>query len=60
MFGFIFKKFIILSSVCKTGSFIATLASNYKEPIKCVSLNNQPCQSRPTRWNSFSFIYCYC
>ena len=49
MFGFIFKKFIILSSVYKTGSFIATLASNYKEPIKCVSLNNQPCQSRPTR-----------
>ena len=41
--------FIILLSVCATGSFIAILASNYKKPIKCVSLNNQPCQSRPTR-----------
>ena len=24
------------------------LASNSKEPIKCVSLNNLPCQARPT------------
>ena len=30
------------------GRFDASLASNYKEPIKCVSLNNKPCQTRPT------------
>ena len=28
-------------------SFGASLAFNYKKPIKCVSLNNQPCQARP-------------
>ena len=28
-------------------SFGASLAFNYKKPIKCVSLNNQLCQARP-------------
>ena len=40
--------FIGLSSVCAIGSFGASLASNYKEPINCVSLNNQPCKAGPT------------
>ena len=48
MFGFNEKIFIGLLSVCTIRSFGASLTSNYKEPIKCVSLNNQPCQARPT------------
>ena len=40
--------FIGLLSVCITGSFGESLASNSKGYIKCASLNNQPCQARPT------------
>ena len=48
MFGFIQKLFIGLLSSCISGRFDGSLASNSKGPIKCVSLNNQPCQARPT------------
>ena len=30
------------------GSFVESLASNSKGHVKCASLNNQPCQARPT------------
>ena len=43
--------FIRLLSVCTIGSFGASLASDYKDPIKCVSLKNQPCQTIPTLVN---------
>ena len=39
MFVFIKKMLIGLSSACTIGSFGASLASNRKEPIKCVSRN---------------------
>ena len=48
MFGFIKNMFIGLLNVFAIGSFGVSLASNYKEPMKCVSLNNQPCKARPT------------
>ena len=35
-------------SACAIGSFGESLAFNSKGPIKCVSLNNQLCQDRPT------------
>ena len=38
--------FFGLLSVCAIGCFCVSLASNYKEPMKCVSLKNQPCKSR--------------
>ena len=47
MFGFIQKLFIGLLSGCISGRFDWSLASNSKGPIKCVSLNNRPCQARP-------------
>ena len=47
MFGFIKNMFIVLLSVYTIGCFAASLAPNYKEPIKCVSLNSKPCQTRP-------------
>ena len=34
-----------------TGNFDGSLASNSKEHIKCISLNNRPCQARPTLVN---------
>ena len=37
-----------LLSVCTIKGFSGSLHSNYKEAIKCVYLNNQPCQARPT------------
>ena len=40
--------FIELLSVCVIVSFGQSLASNSKEPIKCVSLNNRTFQARPT------------
>ena len=40
--------FTRLVTVSTTGSFGETLAYNSEEPIKCVSLNNQQCQARPT------------
>ena len=43
--------FIELLSTCTVGSIDASLDSNSKESIKCVSLNNEPCQARPTPVN---------
>ena len=40
--------FIELLAVCVIGSFRASLASNSGEHLKWISLNNQPCQARPT------------
>ena len=39
--------FVGLLSVCTVESFSASLTFNYKETIKYVSLNNQPCQATP-------------
>ena len=36
-----------LLSACTTVSFGESLNFNSKGPIKCVSLNNHPCQDRP-------------
>ena len=47
MFGFIKKMFIVLFSVCTIGRFGESLAFNSKGPIKCISLNNQPYQTKP-------------
>ena len=38
MFGFVKKVFIELLNVYEIGSFGSSLASNYEEPNKCVSL----------------------
>ena len=47
MFGFIKKMFIgLLSAVTKT-SLSESLASTSERRIKCISLNNLPCQIRP-------------
>ena len=43
--------FIGLLSICAIGSFGSSLASNYRKPIKYVSINNRPCQARPTLVN---------
>ena len=40
--------FIGLLSICLVVCFISSLQSNYKEPIKCVTLNNRPFQAIPT------------
>ena len=48
MFGFIKNLFIGLLSTCTIVNFDQSLDCNYKESIKCVSLNNQPCQARRT------------
>ena len=40
--------FIVLLSISKLVSFNDSLAFNYNEPIKCISLNNRKCQTRPT------------
>ena len=45
MFGFIKKNLLDYYLVLR---FSGTLPSNYKEPIKYVTLNNQPRQARPT------------
>ena len=45
-FGFIKKVFIGSLSVCTIWCFGESLVSNSK--IKCVSLNNHPCQAKPT------------
>ena len=42
------KRFIGFVSVCVVGSFGASLAINYKDSIKCWSLNNHPCQATIT------------
>ena len=51
MYGFIKRVFIGLLSVCILIRFGRPLASNYKQPIKCVSLTNRPCQTRSTLFN---------
>ena len=51
MFRFIKKIFIGLLSVCTIKRFGVSLVFNYKKPIKCLSLNNQPCQTKPTLVN---------
>lgn len=43
--------FIELLSICTVVVLADHLQSNYKEPIKCVTLNNRPCQARPTLCN---------
>ena len=43
--------FIGLSSTCAIVSFNEPLACNSKRSIKCVSLNNWPCQARPALAN---------
>ena len=53
MFGFIKKTFIGLLSFCAMRIFDRSLVSNSKEPVKCTSLKNQPCQA-------ISSIYCQC
>ena len=64
MFGFIKKIFIGLLSVCTQVSFSGSLPP--KKPIKCLTLNNRPCQARPalvninSKKNLFLSIYCYC
>ena len=51
MFGFIKKMFIGLLSTCTTVRLAESLAPNSEVYIKCVSLNNQPCQGRATLVN---------
>ena len=46
MSGFIFKMFIGLLSSWTIVVFSKSLASNSKGHIKCISLDNQPCQVR--------------
>ena len=43
--------FIGLLSACKTASLDESLASNSEKFIKDISLNNRPCQARPTLVN---------
>ena len=51
MFGCIKKMFIGLLSIYTIRSFGESLVSNLKGPVKRVSLNNHPCQVRPTLLN---------
>ena len=43
----LFKKIIGLLNACIIGSFGESLNYNSKRPIKCLTLNNRPCQARP-------------
>ena len=47
MFGIIKKKFMELLSVCTSGIFAGSLASNSERSIKCVYLIHQICQVTP-------------
>ena len=47
MFTFIKKMFFGLVSTCTIGGFRDLIASDLKELIKCISLNNQRCKTRP-------------
>ena len=49
--------FIRLVGVCKLISFSRSLHSNYKELIKCVTLNNQPCKARIEAINSDESLF---
>ena len=51
MFGFTKKMFIGLLSICTIGNFSQPIVSNLNRLIKCVSLNNHPCQARSTLAN---------
>ena len=43
--------FIGLLSACIIRCVGVSWASNYKEPIKCVSLNNKACQTSTCQYN---------
>ena len=51
MFGFNKKISIGFLRIHTIGNLSESLLSNSEESIKCVSLNNQPCQARPTLVN---------
>ena len=51
MFGFDRKISIGFLRIHTIGNLSESLLSNSEESIKCVSLNNQPCQARPTLVN---------
>ena len=59
-FGFVKKKLIRLLSVCALVCFGESLVSNCKEPIKCISLSNRQCQTRPTLVDINSNLSIYC
>ena len=48
IFRFNKQIFIGLLSICTIPGLGESLVYNPKGPIRCVSLNNQPCQARPT------------
>ena len=66
MFLFIKKMSSELLSAGTLGIFRKSLAFNSKGTLKLVSLNNEPCQTRPTVVNIdsdetlFLSIYCSC
>ena len=43
-----------LLSVCTTSTFGDSLVSNLKRPVKCLALNNQPCEARPTLFTTLA------
>ena len=45
-----------LLNICKIISFGESLTFNYKGPIKCISLNNQPFQDIPTIVNIITVL----
>ena len=47
MFGFFKKMLIVLFSLCTIERFGESLAFNSKGPVKCISLDNQPYQTKP-------------
>ena len=56
--------FIELLSTCSIGNFGESLASNSKGRLKWMSLNNRPCQARPTLVNMYTdqpllSVYCH-
>ena len=51
MFGFDKEISIGFLRIHTIGNLSESLLSNSEESIKCVSLNNQPCQARPTLVN---------
>ena len=57
-------RFIGLLRACNTGGFFRSLAFNPEEHKKCVSLDNRPCQARPTiagiSSNESLFLSIYC
>ena len=42
------KDFIGLLSICTIKGFVESLVSDSKGIIKCLTLNNRPCEARPT------------